>query len=741
MTKPIEDSTNAAAIRTALGVPTTAALDAKYTKPSGGIPATDLDADPAGRVLLTATSTSERKQVLGLDQVNNTSDANKPISTAQQTALDAKMAATLPAMQAVFDAGTAPQKAAFQSSVSGDWNKGLKARFINVHDLRLTEPMQQLDLPSPYSSTFAGLTNREHAYGTPIFFPNGWRGYRYWMIGAPYPTTVKGACTISQATPGVVTYASHPFQPGMPISFSTTGGLPTGLTAGSLYFVANDANFSTNTFAVAASPGGAAINTTSAGSGTHTVTIYAAKYENPTLYVSNDGENFIPAPNARAPLFDCFSITSGSDLGSYYADPYIAYDPTGDKLFVLWCWFARSGTTKCSLLISESSDGATWSAPVEIASSTSTTFTPNSPSLIRTATGWSIIALDTRDATGTFTIIVSTTTSATPYTGWTAPGAVFSGNWTAATYTHPLGRQLWHMFIIGLADGGFVGLAADNNSAGGTAYTLSSVDGLTWSVLPFSAWNSAAGGGSWYRPGLCVCNDGANLNLIAYISRVSPLQTFAARGFYMQRARVTEGYTQDVLTRQMLRDSVHRNLAAPVALKAAGILAWDSFNRADSALTLGNAESGQTWAYNSANVFGTSTNRAYITGTGNSIAVLDVASQNYDVEVTLQTLGTQFWLLWNYQDATNFWRFGYTGTASNVQKVVAGTPTTWGANITFAAGDVLRVSKRGARATLFHNDRPIDSYYDSTFAALTKCGVQAAGASPTYFENFIVRAG
>jgi hypothetical protein len=72
---------------------------------------------------------------------------------------------------------------------------------------------------------------------------------------------------------------------------------------------------------------------------------------------------------------------------------------------------------------------------------------------------------------------------------------------------------------------------------------------------------------------------------------------------------------------------------------------------------------------------------------------------------------------------------------------VAGTPTAWGANITFAAGDVLRVSKRGARATLFHNDRPIDSYYDSTFAALTKCGVQAAGASPTYFENFIVRAG
>ena len=126
MTKPIEDSANASAIRTALDVPTNAALTAvsqaaaaKYTKPANGIPATDLDADPAGRTLLTATSAAERKQVLGLDQVNNTSDANKPVSTAQATALAAKMDATLPALQAVFDGGTAAQKATFQSSVSG----------------------------------------------------------------------------------------------------------------------------------------------------------------------------------------------------------------------------------------------------------------------------------------------------------------------------------------------------------------------------------------------------------------------------------------------------------------------------------------------------------------------------------------------------------------------------------------------------------------------------------------------
>ena len=119
MTKPIEDSANASAIRTALDVPTNAALAAKYTKPENGIPASDLAADPAGRTLLTATSAAERKQVLGLDQVNNTSDANKPVSTAQAAAISAKMDGNLPALQTVFDSGTAAQKAAFQSSVSG----------------------------------------------------------------------------------------------------------------------------------------------------------------------------------------------------------------------------------------------------------------------------------------------------------------------------------------------------------------------------------------------------------------------------------------------------------------------------------------------------------------------------------------------------------------------------------------------------------------------------------------------
>lgn len=54
-------------------------------------PSTDLtDSGSIGRSLIAATTALGGRTTLGLDQVNNTSDANKPVSTAQQTALNLK---------------------------------------------------------------------------------------------------------------------------------------------------------------------------------------------------------------------------------------------------------------------------------------------------------------------------------------------------------------------------------------------------------------------------------------------------------------------------------------------------------------------------------------------------------------------------------------------------------------------------------------------------------------------------
>lgn len=77
------------------------------------------------------------------------------------------------------------------------------------------------------------------------------------------------AVTISAI--GVVTWADHALEAGTPIVFSTTGVLPTGLVAGTIYYVAEEA-LASDSFMVAATPGGGGIDATGAGSGTHTAT-------------------------------------------------------------------------------------------------------------------------------------------------------------------------------------------------------------------------------------------------------------------------------------------------------------------------------------------------------------------------------------------------------------------------------------------------------------------------------------
>lgn len=85
------------------------------------------------------------------------------------------------------------------------------------------------------------------------------------------------AATISQASPGVLTKVAHGLEVGDAVVLSTSGSLPTGLTAGTQYFVKTTPD--ADTFTLATTPGGTAINTTSAGSGTHTVALVPAASE------------------------------------------------------------------------------------------------------------------------------------------------------------------------------------------------------------------------------------------------------------------------------------------------------------------------------------------------------------------------------------------------------------------------------------------------------------------------------
>lgn len=78
--------------------------------------------------------------------------------------------------------------------------------------------------------------------------------------------------TVTIASPGVFTYNNHGLAADQPVKFTTSGALPTGLTAGTTYYVIST-GLSTNNFRVSATKGGSVVNTSGSQSGTHTITI------------------------------------------------------------------------------------------------------------------------------------------------------------------------------------------------------------------------------------------------------------------------------------------------------------------------------------------------------------------------------------------------------------------------------------------------------------------------------------
>lgn len=97
-----------------------------------------------------------------------------------------------------------------------------------------------------------------------IFGPRG-GGIYYWDAkSGSLPLT----CTITIASPAVVTLSAVQLTDGTPIRLGSTGALPTGLVVGTLYYVVNASG---TTFNLAATAGGTPINTSGSQSGAHTI--------------------------------------------------------------------------------------------------------------------------------------------------------------------------------------------------------------------------------------------------------------------------------------------------------------------------------------------------------------------------------------------------------------------------------------------------------------------------------------
>ena len=128
-----------------------------------------------------------------------------------------------------------------------------------------------------------------------------------------------GTFTVTIASPAVFTKTGHGLVAGDEVYFTTTGALPTGLTASTKYYVIST-GLTTDDFRVSATSGGSAVNTSGSQSGTHSVYRFSAFSSGDVLFIGNGTDNWYQMHQdyTFADLRNINTSPPRSNVGTYY---------------------------------------------------------------------------------------------------------------------------------------------------------------------------------------------------------------------------------------------------------------------------------------------------------------------------------------------------------------------------------------------------------------------------------------
>jgi hypothetical protein len=146
---------------------------------------------------------------------------------------------------------------------------------------------------------------------------------RIFFTGATLGTS-SSTVTMTIASPCVVSWATHGLSPGTLFKFSTTGALPTGLTAGVVYMVLA-ASIAAGTFQIGIPGVGTPINTSGSQSGTHIATIVGMPKKAGNDIINASGTPAFWNMGVQNPMFAPASAVkaSGASSGTARATSYV----------------------------------------------------------------------------------------------------------------------------------------------------------------------------------------------------------------------------------------------------------------------------------------------------------------------------------------------------------------------------------------------------------------------------------
>lgn len=177
-------------------------------------------------------------------------------------------------------------------------------------------------------------------------------------------------------------------------------------------------------------------------------------------------------------------------------------------------------------------------------------------------------------------------------------------------------------------------------------------------------------------------------------------------------------------------------------MTSGGFALYDTFNRGDSANSLGNLDSGQTWVQNSG-TWGISSNQAYVSAPGPSAgeSYASVSAQaDFEAQLTVKVAGGAEYLIFRGSDTINYWRLGAGSSTGTIvlQKIEAGAPTVVGTLTSpMAADTTLKVIASGEAIYCYVNGVLEFLTTDSFNSESTNIGM-FTNHTATRFETFSI---
>lgn len=173
--------------------------------------------------------------------------------------------------------------------------------------------------------------------------------------------------------------------------------------------------------------------------------------------------------------------------------------------------------------------------------------------------------------------------------------------------------------------------------------------------------------------------------------------------------------------------------------KANKIIVFDGFNRADNALTLGNADTGQAWNILDG-FWGIINGNAYMNNVTQSKGFVDSGAANFEmtVELIVNNVNTRV-IVFRLTDTNNFWFLGIDASNNyTITKQVSGSNTLMGTGNQATDGDKIKINCLNQIINVYINNVLSFTISDSFNTTATKHGLASSGLTTLRWDNFKV---